>query len=119
MTAKTACVIGGGAGGRLSLDALTASPCYEVVGAADMNAEARELLAADYEGLELYDDAAAMIEKTRPDVVCVSTWAPSHALLTKLAVEGGVKGLLVEKPLGPGAVVDLPQATESTVSSMN
>jgi predicted dehydrogenase len=43
-------------------------------------------------------DTATMLEKVRPECAIISTTADSHFALAKLAVEKGVRLLLVEKP---------------------
>ncbi len=100
MSRLTASVIGGGVGGRLSLDALAASPFYDLRAAADLREEVRAALTGRYPGLRTYASAADMLADSPTDVVCVSTFAPSHEELTLAAIANGVRGLLVEKPLG-------------------
>ena len=45
------------------------------------------------------------LDQLRPDVVCVSTWAPSHREITEQALAAGVRGLVLEKPIA-GTVTD-------------
>ena len=95
----TATVVGAGAGGRLSLKALAASPRFEPVGVADINADAREEIAGAFPGVRTFASHEEMFEKRPSDVVCVSTYAPSHLPITLDALKRPLKGLLVEKPL--------------------
>ena len=99
----SASVVGGGSGGRLSMDALQSSERYELVAAADISPEAREQLAERYPGLQLYASHQEMFAASPTDVVCVSTWPPSHLQVLLDALKGHPLGLLCEKPLGDTA----------------
>ena len=99
----TASVVGGGSGGRLSMDALTASDQFELVAVADVDAEVRRTLEQDYPGVRTFPSHQEMFEARATDVVCVSTWPPSHEEITLAALELDLKGILVEKPLGDTA----------------
>jgi predicted dehydrogenase len=94
-----ASVVGGGAGGRLSLNALRTSDRYGPVAAADISPQAREALSRDFPGVAVFDSHQAMFAECPADVVCVSTWAPSHRTVTEAALELPLTGVLVEKPL--------------------
>lgn len=98
----TAVVIGAGAGGTLSIDALLASERFELVGVADLRPEARERVRERTGGsVPTFSTAEQMFQTQPSDVVCVSTYAPSHLALTRAALgTGTVHGMLVEKPLG-------------------
>ena len=50
-TRYTASVVGGGMGGKLSLDALQASGRYDLLAAADLRADVRRALAERYPGI--------------------------------------------------------------------
>ncbi len=104
MKPLTACVIGGGAGGRLSLDALARSPFFRLVGAADLRADARAELECRYPGIRTFATHHELFAACPSEVVCVSTWAPSHATITTDALALPLKAILVEKPLGEDAV---------------
>ena len=99
----TACVVGGGSGGRLSMDALVASDRFELLAAADISEDARAALQKDYPGIKTFATHQEMFAQCPTDVVCVSTWAPSHEEVTMAALELPLKGILVEKPLGDTA----------------
>jgi len=99
----TASVVGGGFGGRLSMNALVASDRFELAAVADINQDARQALQKDYPGIKTFTTHREMFEACPTDVVCVSTWAPSHEEVTMAALELGLKGILVEKPLGDTA----------------
>jgi predicted dehydrogenase len=95
----TASVIGCGHGGELSLDALTNSSNYELIGVADPSADARKSVAARFPSLRLFADSRDMLAECSADVVCVATPAPSHAPIAAAVLENGIRGLLLEKPL--------------------
>ena len=99
MTRYTASVVGGGMGGRLSVEALTASDRYDLVAAADISPTARAVLAEQYPDLKTFDSHEAMFAACPTEVVCVSTWAPSHRAIVEAALRLPLKGMLVEKPL--------------------
>jgi len=98
----TASVVGGGMGGLLSLNALAASDCFELVAASDLRADVRAQLEAKFPGLRTFPDHQTLFRECPTDVVCVSTYPPSHEPVTMdaLAMLTTLKGILVEKPLG-------------------
>lgn len=104
MKRYSASVVGGGAGGRLSLNALRSSERYEALAVADVSPAAREALARDYPGITIFASHQAMFAAYPTDVVCVSTWAPSHRAIAEAALELPLKGILVEKPLAETTV---------------
>jgi predicted dehydrogenase len=98
----TATVIGAGAGGTLSIDALIASDRYDLIGVADMSEASRARVTEKTAGtVATFATYQEMFETCPADVVCVSTYAPAHLEMTIAAVKTGVvRGMLVEKPLG-------------------
>jgi len=101
MTSKlTASVVGGGGGGKLSMNALVQSQRFELVAAADINAKVCRQLQEAYPGIRTFAGHRELFESRPTDVVCVSTWAPSHEEIALAALELPLKGILVEKPLG-------------------
>ncbi len=95
----TAGVVGAGTGGMLSIKALQSSSRYELVGVADVSEAARDR--AVHQGVEaqMFPDATTLLETARPEVICVSTFAPSHPEIVEVALEAGVRGVLLEKPI--------------------
>lgn len=96
-------MVGGGFGGRLSLDALARSPRFEPVAACDVREEARAALERDYAGLATWSNHRAMLDECPVDVVCVATHPPSHEAVTMDALRAAPRGIVVEKPLGETA----------------
>ncbi len=108
----TASVVGGGAGGTLSLNALAASDRYRLLAAADLKEEVRRDLAARHPGIQVYASYRELLDRCPTEVVCVSTWPPTHREIVLAALGAdehigatgrGLKGLLCEKPLGDTA----------------
>jgi predicted dehydrogenase len=100
----TGSVVGGGVGGRLSLTALKKSGRYRLVAAADLRPEIRTELEMEYPGLRTFSTHEEMFAQAPTDVVCVSTYPPSHEPVVMAALKNpALKGILVEKPLGDTA----------------
>src|ERR1700740_1782804 len=99
-----ASVIGCGVGGRLSLEALSVSPLFRIVAVTDLRLEVRESLEQEFPGLRTFGSHQEMFAQCPTDVVCVSTYAPSHEsiVLDALALNS-LRGILVEKPLADTA----------------
>jgi predicted dehydrogenase len=96
----TAAVVGGGAGGKLSLAALAASERFQPLAVADLRADVRAELAERYPNLRVFASHAEMFQHCPVDVVCVSTYPPSHQQVALDAMKLPLRGILVEKPLG-------------------
>src|ERR687885_931020 len=99
----TAAVVGGGVGGKLSLAALQASERFEAVAVADLRADVREDLARRFPGIRTFSSHHEMFAVCPVDVVCVSTYPPSHREVAFDALKLPLKGILVEKPLADTA----------------
>jgi predicted dehydrogenase len=96
----TAVVVGAGAGGTLSIQALDRSPLFELIGVSDIRPEVGEKLRSVYPSIDVFTDHNRMFASLKPDVVCVSTYPPSHEQISMDALEQPIRGILVEKPLG-------------------
>jgi predicted dehydrogenase len=100
MPKLTAGIVGGGMGGKLSMRALAASDRFELVAAADLRADVCREIEAEFPGLRTFTSHREMFAACPTDVVCVSTYPPSHEEVTLDALKLPLKGILVEKPLG-------------------
>ena len=100
MSKLTASVVGGGSGGKLSLRALHDSDRFELAAVADQKPEVCRELAARYPGLRTFASHEEMFAACPTDVVCVSTYPPTHEPIAQDALKLPLKGILVEKPLG-------------------
>lgn len=96
----TASVVGGGAGGKLSMNALAASERFRLVAAADLREDVRREIAARYPGIRVFPNHREMFAACPTEVVCVSTYPPSHREVVLDALQLDLKGILCEKPLG-------------------
>jgi predicted dehydrogenase len=94
-----ATVVGGGAGGRLSLAALEASPRYRLKAVCDLREDVLASLSEQYPGIRTFLSHEEMFRECPADVVCVSTFPPSHEAVALAALAGPLRGILVEKPL--------------------
>ncbi|MBV8816328.1 MAG: Gfo/Idh/MocA family oxidoreductase, partial [Verrucomicrobia bacterium] len=104
MPALSASVVGGGVGGRLSLEALRRSPAFDLVAAADLRDEVRKDLERDFPELRTFGSHEEMFAQCPTEVLCVSTYPPSHERVVLDALQlASLRGLLVEKPLGDAA----------------
>ena len=112
MKTYTASVIGAGSGGKLSMAGLAASDRFELVAAADPHPDARAEAEAAHPGIRTFPSHTELFSACPTDVVCVSTWPPSHQEVTRAALEMPLTGILVEKPLADtaGAGADLVAA---------
>ena len=80
--------------------ALHASDRFDLVAVADIDPQVCDALAQEYEGIRTFSSHEEMFAACPTDVVCVSTWPPSHEAVTLDALRLPLKGILVEKPLG-------------------
>lgn len=96
----TASVVGCGVGGKKSMEALAASERFELVAAADINPRACQTAEEEFPNIRTFTSHKEMFNKCPTDVVCVSTFPPSHEEITMDALALPLKGILVEKPLG-------------------
>jgi predicted dehydrogenase len=92
-------VVGGGAGGRLNIEALIASDHYDLLAVCDWNPEALNNLRERYPDIITYRSQEELFAKSPTDVVCVATWPTSHKKVVSAAMELPLKGIIVEKPL--------------------
>lgn len=94
-----AAVIGAGSGGKLSMKAAAASARFNLVAVADWREDARREAEGLYPGLRTFATHQELFAAVPVDVVCVSTWPPTHLAVTQDALALPIQGLLVEKPL--------------------
>jgi len=93
-----AAVIGCGGISRFHTRGYLASPGVEVVAASDPSDEARARYAEEF-GIETFADPEEMLDAVKPDLVSVCTPNPTHAPLTIMAADKGVRGIVCEKPM--------------------
>lgn len=95
----TACVIGCGFGGSLSLEALAASAQFRLLGACDPSGTARQRVVERHADLRSFDDLDEMQAECGADVYCIASPAPTHAGIARRILGQELRGILIEKPL--------------------
>ena len=95
-------VIGAGNQGRDLCRGMLALHGAELTAVADRSNEALVRLRAQVSvpQTRLYNDAQKLLQSESVDLVCIATNTPSHVPIACMAVETGVRRLLVEKPIG-------------------
>ena len=100
MKKLTASVVGGGGGGQLSMRALEASEHFELVALADTRVAVCDQMREIFPNLKTFLTHRELFAQCPTDVVCVSTYPPSHEEVVIDALRNPLRGILVEKPLG-------------------
>jgi len=95
----TAVVVGAGAGGKLSIAGLAASERFELLAVADLRDDVRRDIEGLYPGIRTFATHTEMFAACPADVVCVSTYAPTHHAIACDALRLPLRGIVVEKPL--------------------
>lgn len=72
---------------------------YDLVAVCDLVEDKARSVASRTKGAAVYTDFVRMLAETKPDVVSIATPTASHTALTLQAVEAGVRGIYVEKPM--------------------
>jgi len=80
------------------LDAIAACDGFELVGCADPAEEGRARFGAR-SSAPAYPTQADLLREQRPDVVAICTREHPRAALTREALDAGVKGIVLEKPM--------------------
>ena len=95
----TVAIAGCGKRGKVHADVFHRNPRFDVVALADVDREKMNEAAALCGSPELFDDAAVMLAKTKPDVFCFCTPPTLRLPFVKMGVENGVKLIAYEKPM--------------------
>ena len=96
----TVAIAGCGYFSRFHQDAWSRMEGVRVVGVADRDAGKREAAATLLQGAAAFEDAEAMLDATRPDLVDIVTPPQTHRALVEAAARRGVK-MICQKPLAP------------------
>lgn len=80
-------------------EAIAAHPALDLVAVADIDADAAQRAAAAHGAPRWFANPVAMLEETRPELLCLATRTPGRAALIEAAAAAGVRALHVEKPL--------------------
>lgn len=108
---------GAGAFGREHLLRLEARANVRIAGIADPDASALAAMRQRHATARCFDDPMQMLAETPADAIIVATPAASHAGITLRAIEGGL-GVLLEKPVTPGAAEALRLAKVAAVAGV-
>lgn len=102
-------------------DAYLALPNVDLVALCDPD-EAALARASDAWGVaETFNDVASLLATTPPDLLSVCAPPTEHVGILRLAIQAGVKGVLLEKPIAPDlasarAAVSLVKSSETRVA---
>jgi len=91
-------IIGCGGIARHHLQAYRGIEDLEVAGAADLNPAALDSIAKDFAIGERFTNAAAMLEKARPDIAVVTVPYPAHCQVVEMVASHGIH-VLCQKPM--------------------
>ena len=80
-------------------EAIAAVPGIALTALCDANLEALQRAEKVYSEAKSFQDAHAMFEETKPDLVSIATRTPGRTELMEAAVDAAVRALHVEKPL--------------------
>lgn len=83
----TVAVAGLGKRGKVHTDLFTKNPRFDVVGVADVDPERVQQAAEMAGGAQQFDDAAKMLQTTKPDVFCFCTPPTLRYPMVKLGVD--------------------------------
>ena len=111
----TAAVVGCGWMGVDYVEWLAGHPETDLVGLVDSNSERLREIAERFGVEKTYPDVAALLGPTVPDVVAVVTPTKYFKEVVLACAEAGVKGIMVEKPIG-GLVSDVDEMIEACES---
>ncbi|OFX14009.1 MAG: hypothetical protein A2Z18_03730, partial [Armatimonadetes bacterium RBG_16_58_9] len=95
----SAAIAGCGKRGKVHADVFHRNPRFAVVGLADVDKEKMAEAAELCGGPEQFDDAAKMLESTKPDVFCFCTPPTLRLPFIRMAVDNAVKLVAYEKPM--------------------
>lgn len=87
-----------GAGVYTHFRAFALSPFFRITGVAEPHAHIRQAITAEY-GIAAFEQYTAMLDTTRPDVVCIAAPDVLHAEMLRACVAYRPKLVFCEKPL--------------------
>jgi len=107
---KAALIGCGRIGSLLEEDKLREHPCthagaialcdrVELTSGCDTDTERLKEFGKKWDVKRLYTDYSELLEKEKPDIICVATWSYTHADIVLEAVKNGVQAILCEKPI--------------------
>lgn len=99
MTRLKAAVVGMRGIGPRHAEILNSSPEYELVAVCDRNPEVLASPLVQGLGVPLYSEFDLLLSESTPYVVAIATPNASHYVLAQQAIEAGVRGVYLEKPM--------------------
>lgn len=116
MTSRlTAAVVGCGWMGVDYVEWLAGRSDADLVGIVDSNPERLKAISERFEVGQTYPDVQSMLASTVPDVVAIVTPTAYFKEVVLACAEAGVKGIMVEKPIG-GLLSDVDEMIEACES---
>jgi predicted dehydrogenase len=85
-------------------EAYVALPNVGLVGLCDPDAGALTRASSAWGVSAVFSDVASLLADTRPDLISVCAPPREHVEILRLALEAGVRGVLLEKPIAPDLV---------------
>ena len=92
-------LVGCGGRGRQLARYVAGVDGMQLVAAADLTAERRELARAELGEIAVYPDHATMMREARLDIALLGTTGPLHAAITRDLCAMGIGGIYCEKPM--------------------
>ena len=90
---------GGGFGiGHVHAKVYNRSENFELVAAADVNAENLGYFQSQFDGVAGYPSLEVMLAEVKPDVVSLCTYVGLHLPMIETCIKAGVRAILCEKP---------------------
>jgi len=107
-------IVGCGGMGRSHAKQYQRHDRTDIVAAAELNADTRSEFAEEFDVPATYKDHSAMLADADLDVLSICTWHSTHAEIVVSAAEGGVDGIICEKPMATslGEGEDMLTATD-------
>ena len=95
----TVVLAGCGKRGQHHAEAFFKNPRFQLVGACDIVRERADAVATQFGNIASSTDAASLLKKIKPDILCFCTLPTLRLEMIRLGIEAGVKLIAYEKPI--------------------
>ncbi len=95
------------------------SEFYTPLAAADLRPEVGDELRKKFPDLRIFADFREMFATCPTDVVCVSTYPPTHEEIAAEALKRPLEAILVEKPIAPIRLHPVARPSTLAIAEMN
>jgi predicted dehydrogenase len=95
----TVVLTGCGKRGQHHAEAFFKNPRFQLVGACDIVRERADAVATQFGNIASSTDAASLVKKMQPDILCFCTLPGLRLEMIRLGIEAGVKLIAYEKPI--------------------